>query len=696
MSLLPALGLFLQVSGATSVIVDRARLDPKADVDFHAMAVPDTVYVGDAALYELAVFIADEVRQRLRRNPEFVPPELRSVLAYDLRDPRAARTVVRDGRTYEVHVFRRALFPVAPGRIVVPPARLSYAVPVGGSFFSREENKLLRSEPVTIIAIAPPAEGRPPTWGGAVGNLRIDAIVSAGAARVGDPFVVTLRVAGEANVHLLPRPVLTLSWASVVPSAERVVVDSMAPTVRGAKEFDWLVTPLIAGARELPVVEYAFFDPAARKYRLAHTSSESVSIGEGSLAAVDTVAPALARRATLPLRTVWRRPLGDAPDRSLWYLALATLVPIPAIARLVRERPRRRPRATPEAALHALSVAGEEDAARVRGVLHTALNARLGVLSVHWADAVALRRALRHHGVTDATIDDALVLFGRIDGAVYGNGDRAVPGVAASALALYDRIDDEARARVKTRRVRRAAARAGPRAGAVMVVFAAGALVAQATLSPRARFERALSTYAAGNALAAASDFFDAARATPGEAPAWANAGTASWTAADTARAVVGWQRALRLNPLDDDARRRLTLVGADAGAASSVVWPIPRRMPAWFALLLWVGGWIAMWRTRRRRAAAVALGAAVVLAVTSRVHHARLADPRIAVMAAPAPLRALPALGADASSTPLTGELLTVVERSGVWVRVTAGGNREGWLDAARVIDLDARPLRN
>jgi hypothetical protein len=174
------------------------------------------------------------------------------------------------------------------------------------------------------------------------------------------------------------------------------------------------------------------------------------------------------------------------------------------------------------------------------------------------------------------------------------------------------------------------------------------------------------------------------------------NAGTASWVANDTARAVVGWQRALRLNPLDDGVRRLLTLVGADAGAGQHDVWPIPRRIPAWLALVLWTSGWIAIWRSRRTRRATAAIAVSVALAVTSHVHYARLNDPRIVVMASPAPLRVLPALGAEAGAMPLTGEVMTVLERSGVWVRVSAAGDRDGWIDAARVIDLNARPLRD
>ncbi|HKS07473.1 MAG TPA: hypothetical protein VJR92_14295 [Gemmatimonadaceae bacterium] len=687
MSLFAAIGLALQVTGGTPAIIDRARIDPRADVSFHALALPETVYVGAPALYELGVFITEEVRSRLRQNPQFVPPDLRSVLSYDLGQ--RSHTVVRDGRTYEVHVFRRALFPVAAGRIVVPPARLSYNMPLGSSFFSREEQRLLRSEPVSFVAIAPPTTGRPASWGGAVGDLRIRALIGPGTPRVGDPFVVTLRVSGDANVHLLPRPNFALQWATVVAGPERVVVDSNATRVRGSKEFDWLVTPIVDGSLEIPVVDYPYFDPDARRYRVASSEATLVRVGEGALANVDSTPVTAAGRGALPIRPLWRRPWPDAPDTTMWFWAVLMVVPLPGIARLWRERPRRAARNAPTAELRALVSASVGDAARVRAAVRSALTARLGAYALPWGDTVALRRALRHHGVTDATIDEALVLFARVDGAAYGEQPETVADAARRALDVCEAIDREARRPPPSKRA------SGARTVTVALLLIASSLAAQQALDARGLFARGVTEYATNDPVAAARSFFASAEASPLAAVAWANAGTASWAAADTARAVVGWQRALRLNPTDADARVRLTLVGTDAGAGRDVVWPVPRRLPAWAALLLWIGAWVAIWRAYHRRYAAAGVVVAMALVVLSQVHARRLDDPALAVISRPAPLRLLPAMGAEAGPTPLTGELVRVAERSGVWVRVIAAGARDGWIDGARLLDLSGRPLR-
>ncbi len=127
------------------------------------MTLPDTVWVGQQATYQVGVFLSDEIRGRLRRNPVFVPPELRSMLAYDLASlnsvPRYAGS-----RRYEVHVFQRALFPLTAGRHEIPPARLEYALPLSNSFFAREESHSARTQSLVVIAREPPMAGRPPGY----------------------------------------------------------------------------------------------------------------------------------------------------------------------------------------------------------------------------------------------------------------------------------------------------------------------------------------------------------------------------------------------------------------------------------------------------------------------------------------------------------------------------------------------------
>ena len=65
-------------------VVARARVDTSLAVNFRVVTLPETVFVGQQANYEVAVFLNETVRDRLRRNPTFFPPDMQSMLAYDL------------------------------------------------------------------------------------------------------------------------------------------------------------------------------------------------------------------------------------------------------------------------------------------------------------------------------------------------------------------------------------------------------------------------------------------------------------------------------------------------------------------------------------------------------------------------------------------------------------------------------------
>ena len=268
---------------ATAVLALAAPAFAQDGVGFRASLSPDTVYVGQQATYLLSVSLPAEVRQRLRRNPVFIPPEARAMLAYEL--PMSRGDPTREGA--EVHVFRRALFPLTPGRYEIAPSLLTYALPQSPSFFSREEERMLRSQSVTLIAVDPPVSGRPSSWLGAVGNWRTSARTDARDGRVGDPFVLTLRVEGFGNATLLPRPPLAIGWADVVAEDERVVLDTTPMALGGAKEFAWLVTPRRPGTLEVPGLDYTYFDPVARRYVVARTSAIAVRVRAGDLVQVE-------------------------------------------------------------------------------------------------------------------------------------------------------------------------------------------------------------------------------------------------------------------------------------------------------------------------------------------------------------------------------------------------------------------------
>ena len=673
-------------------VVSRSKLDPRSGVNFHALVAPDTVYVGEQATYQVGVFLNDDVRYRLRRNPEFIPPELRSMLAYDLAAPRSfvSKRVI-DGRRYEVHVFQRALFPLTAGRYEIPPARLNYSLPLSASFFSREESHQLRSETVPLVVVDPPETGRPSDYSGAVGRLSLEAHVDSGAAKVGDPLVLTVRVTGDGNVSFFPRPDIRVPWGQLVPAEERVHLDSSATVVRGAKEFDWVITPEKSGEVEVPSIRYPFFNPYTEKYELAATSPQRVSVAPGTLVAVDAAADSA--RPVFPVRRVMK-PQPRAPlsrERVFWLAML--VAPLPAALALAVRRPRTRRTPTASERLRKLAKAREapspDDAAALRRTYAAALAERIGVAAAELADRRALVRALRRSGVTADVARAADELLGELDTAVYSGNTLALSDGAARAMDVLQKVDHEARPRILG---------ASTRSIAPMALLAVSLTASQSAAPARESFDRGVREYEAHRYARAERFFADATREEPASADAWANFGTAAWAARDTAAAAIGWQRALRLDPAATDVRSRLDLTPGFGGSELTIVPPISEASVAIVGGLAWVLGWlcaaIGIWRRKPTwRYAAYMLGIVALLSGLTGVRVREAYDAkRLGVVTGAARLRALPVLGGEPGAVVLTGEVARTVREEGVWSLVRMGDDREGWMETDQLEPI-ARP---
>jgi hypothetical protein len=661
-----------------SVVLVRSSLD-----DGRRRGTDDTLFVGQQVDYVVDVQLNEAARQRLRHNPTFFPPEMPAVLAYDLPAPHA---VQRTGqRCFETLSYRRALFPLFPGASTIPPATLAYGLPVSTSFFSREERFEQRTDSVRFLALDPPAAGRPADYAGAVGAVRASARLGSATARMGDPLVLTVRLEGTGNVKLLPRPALTLDWASIADGEERVEVDTTRARVQGAKEFDWLLTPRRAGPRELPGIRYPFFDPERAAYDVVTTGPISLDIAAASLAAADTaVAPRLAIRTTLGEE----RPPA-LPSRP-WYWLLLVAAPVPAtLRRFVRRRRRRRSGVTPGRQLQQLAGARTEVPAReLRRLYLDALRERIPALTLATSQA-PLGRQLRRAGVTEATAQVAEALLDRLDGAAFSPAGAGDARLTAEAATVARAVDDEA--------VRPRSSGAG--AGALIVVallLGAGALRAIPESAART-FEEGVRAYEKSQPVIAERLFARTAARVPRAPDAWANFGTAAWAANDSARAALGWQRALRLDPLDAESRERLLGVAPLAIDAVGYVPPLPVDALAGAALALWTLAWLALALPPTRRPAAVRGigGGAIVVALVALLAALELdqrLEPRgLALLRGSVTLLEDPSPAGAPGGAGVVGEVGRLGAREGEWVRITLDGARAGWIPVAGMIPLDS-----
>ena len=674
-----------------SVIVHQSSAVPptvlvRAWLDRAGHATPsDTLFVGQQVDYVVDVQLNESARQRLRRNPTFFPPEMPGVLAYDLAPPVALSRIGH--RCFETLSYRRALFPLFAGRAIIAPAALTYSLPLSTSFFSREESFELRTDSVRFVAEDVPVAGRPGDYSGAVGAIGASARIASAQSRMGDPVVFTLRLEGTGNVKLWPRPNLSLPWATIADAGERVQVDTSQARVRGSKEFDWLLTPRQAGRQQIPGLDYQYFDADRRAYAASRSAALSLDVVAALLAVVDS-APVLRLTVRRTLREELPAPLPTRP----WFWVLLAVAPIPAAVRGVLARRRRRGGHLSAVRKLEQSAAGTEPvtARRVRRLFLDAVAERVPAV-VGSTHGETFRRALRRAGVTERTAEVACTLFALLDEAAFSPAGAIDRDTLKAAATLAKAVDAEA---VRPLRARGATVVAG----AVLVVMSATLLLALPD-GASSTFKQGVDAYDHATYSAAARAFARVAARAPRSVDAWANLGTTAWSRNDSAGAVRGWQRALRLDPLDAEVRERLDAVTPASIRAPGYVAPLPVNALAVAVGGLWTAAWIMLVvaPARRPRHGRALAGGSIVLAVVflaGALEVRERLDPRgLGVLRSSRMLVDAPG-SQTALSSAAAGETGTLGAREGQWVRIVLDGARAGWVPFTSVLPLDALPV--
>ncbi|HMC54888.1 MAG TPA: hypothetical protein VKH19_06945 [Gemmatimonadaceae bacterium] len=666
-------------------VIARARIDTNADVNLRGVGAADTVFVGQQATYEVAVFLNQSARERLRRNPTFYPPEMQAMLAYDLPAPDApARRAA--SQCFDALVYRRALFPLVAGRLVIPPAQLVYST--GYSLLSREESHELQTDSVSIVAIEPPPASRPAEFVGAVGAISLDARLDPATSRVGDPMLFTVRVRGRGNVKLFPRPQVELPWAALVPADERVRIDSTTQRVAGIKEFDWVLTPRIAGEFDVPPVRYGYFDPASRRYDVAETPGTRVLVAPGALSNADTGHV----ESALGIRVRYGGSSWPPPQSHPAFWVVLALVPIPALAARARRRARRSTPVRPVDPAELLAALPADDAIGIRRQFVRTLAARLGCSPEDFTHPGALERALRRAGVSDETSTRAELMLRALDSASYDRIGALPRNAPREAGTIARAVDAEALSR-------RELPFWLPMTVIAFSVTATSLLAANLAAS---HFARGVSAYVRQDYATARTAFADAASAAPSSPDAWANYGTASWSMSDTAAAVYGWRQSLALQPDAQDMQVRSTLAHDMGMTAPGWVPALPSHAGVWTFAILWMAAWTFAWIARRphpwaARAVVPVIVCALLIGVFAIELETRVAGNRLGVVRRGVALSSDPAIGVDRGPAVAAGEIVRIAGRRGTWTRIEATDERDGWIPSTELLRIaDRRPPRD
>ena len=194
------------------------------------------------------------------------------------------------GERYRVTEVRLALFPLQPGPLTIPAARLNCEVQVRDprrdrrrrrrpfdDFFEgpfddlfhhrRVERRTVSSQAIDMTVRALPPS--PPGYSGLVGQFELSGDVSKSQLGVGESTTLTLTVRGAGNAGFIPEPeVRGLEGFKVYADKPVGKVKTTRKGVSGYKTFKKALVPLREGEAVIPQPRLTYFDPELGEYRV--------------------------------------------------------------------------------------------------------------------------------------------------------------------------------------------------------------------------------------------------------------------------------------------------------------------------------------------------------------------------------------------------------------------------------------------
>ena len=660
------------VSAITRALLAAAPPPTRTDhVSLTLVVSRDSVWPGAQLDVVAAAWFPRAVRNQLTRDPLLTLPTPVGAWGYPPDGPAgvAASRQVR-GQWMDLYVIHQTLFPLASGRLALPPATLEYALPVTASILTREERYALASDSL-VIAVSPlPAAGRPPDDRGVVGHdLSLDLSVDSTPPRVGEPLEVTATVAGTGNVTLWPEP--AISWPGSLHAyagEEETRIEPVDGVIGGTKAVRYLVVPDSSGSVLLPEVRYPYFDPTTGGYAVARVAPRTIVVAPG-------LGPA-ASRADLPLLAPRAPAWAPSLARRAWpwgWLLIVLAPPVVLILVRLAGRPRTRARAG------APAPAGGTRLGRLERDFQTLLVAY--VADAEARDGDTLAAALRAAGLEHAVAGHVVRLRDRLRAARYGPHGAADQAELAEELTQVLKVlggEPGGGGGGGSRPVRR-----HTRVLALLVFLVAAPAARAQTASPEA-------LYRAGALRAAAEAFAARAARHPEDPAAWYDWGAASYRAGVDGRAAAAWAKAARLAPRDPViGRARALLTPPDLDSEELLSTGIfTKEEWAVLAGVCWVLWWAGL--TLRRRGWSTVFGI-LVLATAGFGGYEwwRLSRPVVVVVQAPAPVRSAPFGEASAASSLPAGAAAIVVKTYGGWVEVSRPDGVRGWVLQSQVMRL-------
>ena len=498
-----------------------------------------------------------------------------------------------NGQIYNSALLRKfILIPQQQGQIRIDPAELVCLVNVrvsssGASIFDgffddyRTVRKRVSSQPLTVN-VSPLPSGAPASFGGGVGEFSISAKVSKDTLKTHEAASLLVTVSGRGNVSLLSAPKVSLPPDMEVYDtkiSDRIDNGGLS----GSKMYEYPFIPRSYGDFVIEPIKYSYYDVNRKQYVTLETPPIPVYVERGHETEAVTISgggsrPKDVRTLGSDIRFISTKDPGLASrgdyflGSKLFFALIAMLVAaaVACWAGLRRVAARRadvagtKNRKATKMALKRLNLAGtflkqnlytafyEELHKALLGFISDKLNIPAAELSRE-----RIAEVLKEGGVTDNYIDTFISILDACEFARYApsSGHEAMAAHYDAAVDVISSIDSDMKSRKPSSK--------GAVVALLILLLWPAAMSAQQTDYADSLWNAANQAYAEGR-WADAVDGYELISGMGLESAAlYCNTGDAYFKDGNPAKAILYYERALKLDPSYSDARYNLELLNS-------------------------------------------------------------------------------------------------------------------------------------
>lgn len=496
-----------------------------------------------------------------------------------------------EGQIYNSALLRKfVLIPQQQGRLTIDPAELVCLVQMrvsspGTSIFDgffddyRTVRKKVASQPITLNVASLPA-GAPASFGGGVGEFSINAKLSKDALKTHEAASLIVTISGNGNVSLLEAPKVDF------PPDMEVYDTKVSENVNkggtsGSRIYEFPFIPRSYGDFVIEPITYSYYDVNSKKYVTLQTQPIPVSVEKGTetetySASVPSVSRKDVRNLGSDIRFINTKssllnPKGEflVGSGSFWILIILVLVAGAGVLAVhVRVAERRadvvgtRNRKATKMALKRLHLAETFLKQNLYTAFYEELHkALLGFISDKLNIPVAeLSKDRISEALKDGHVDESYIqtFIGIVDACEFAryspdSGHDAMAAHYNSAVDVISSIDSNMKSKNNSGK---------SAAMALMLMLALPfAADAQNTEFMDSLWNAANQAYTEGRWAEAIDDYVMISDAGLESAPLYCNTGNAYFKDGNVPKAILYYERALKLDPSYADARFNLDML---------------------------------------------------------------------------------------------------------------------------------------